>query len=123
MVLYNELFVLEIKNIDKHIELFVSFLARTKPIILKIRLKIHDLVKRVSQLGWLRTLPYFFQLIFIVKGSELLIKFKEERMNIMPLFLMKEIWTPLKLVGVKFFKSDDRSIFIKVMNQRRRKLK
>ncbi len=41
----------------------------------------------------------------------------------MPLLQMKEIWTPLKLVGVKFFKSDDRSIFIKVMNQRRRKLK
>ncbi|MDF9760421.1 hypothetical protein OKW24_002194 [Peribacillus simplex] len=40
----------------------------------------------------------------------------------MPLLQMKEIWTPLKLVGVKFFKSDDRSVFIKVFNQHRRKI-
>ena len=42
---------------------------------------------------------------------------------LMPLYQMREIWTPLKLVGVKFFKSDDNSIFIKVFNQHRRRLK
>lgn len=40
----------------------------------------------------------------------------------MPLYQMREIWTPLKLIGVKFFKSDDSSIFIKVFNYHRRRL-
>lgn len=33
----------------------------------------------------------------------------------MPLLQMSEIWTPLKLVGVKFFRSEDSSIFIGVL--------
>jgi hypothetical protein len=41
----------------------------------------------------------------------------------MPLYQMREIWTPLKLVGVKFFKTEEGSIFLKVFNKRRRKLK
>ncbi|MGE6716253.1 hypothetical protein ACQKGD_02560 [Peribacillus frigoritolerans] len=40
----------------------------------------------------------------------------------MPLYQMREIWTPLKLVGVKFFKSEEGIIFMKVLNKRRRKL-
>lgn len=42
----------------------------------------------------------------------------------MPYINMKEIWTPLKLVGVKFYRdADSNSIFIKVRNKRRHRIK
>ncbi|GAF65036.1 hypothetical protein BTS2_1933 [Bacillus sp. TS-2] len=40
----------------------------------------------------------------------------------MPMHHMKEIWTPFKLFRVKFFKSDEGSIYIKVGKQKRKKL-
>lgn len=35
---------------------------------------------------------------------------------------MKEIWTPLKLIGVKFFKTPEGSVFIKVFNKPRKRI-
>jgi hypothetical protein len=42
----------------------------------------------------------------------------------MPLYSMKEVWTPLKWVGIKFFKSyEDESYYIKVGNKHRRRIR
>ena len=41
----------------------------------------------------------------------------------MPLIEMKEIFTPLKLVGIKFFRSSDGEIYIKYRNRPRKKVK
>lgn len=38
-----------------------------------------------------------------------------------PIQEMKSIWTPLALVRIRFFKSDNGRIYIKVGNRRRRK--
>jgi hypothetical protein len=40
----------------------------------------------------------------------------------MPIMLMREITTPLKLVGIKFFKCDDGSIYIKFGAKHRKKI-
>lgn len=41
----------------------------------------------------------------------------------MPLYSMKEIWTPLKWVGIKFFKTlDEGEYFIKIGNKPRKKI-
>lgn len=40
----------------------------------------------------------------------------------MPLISMKEIITPLKLIGIKLFRSYERVIYIKVWNRPRRRL-
>lgn len=41
----------------------------------------------------------------------------------MPLYSMKEIWTPLKWVGIKFFKTlDEGDYFVKVGNNPRKKI-
>lgn len=41
----------------------------------------------------------------------------------MPLYYFREILTPLKLVGIKFYKEmDSDEIWIKVFNQHRRRL-
>ncbi len=40
----------------------------------------------------------------------------------MPLVHMKEIYTPLKLIGIKFFKSKEGSTYIKFLNYPRKKL-
>lgn len=40
----------------------------------------------------------------------------------MPLIEMKEVFTPLKLVGIKFFKSSNGTYYIKFWNRSRRKL-
>lgn len=41
----------------------------------------------------------------------------------MPLFVMKEIWTPLKYLGVKLFKClDDHSYYIKIGQKTRKKI-
>ena len=41
----------------------------------------------------------------------------------MPLYCMKEIWTPLKWVGIKFFKTlDEEDYFVKVGNKARKKI-
>ncbi|WP_273717100.1 hypothetical protein [Alkalihalobacillus pseudalcaliphilus] len=39
----------------------------------------------------------------------------------MPIQEMRSIWTPLALVRVRFFRSDDGQVYIKVGNRRRRK--
>ncbi len=40
----------------------------------------------------------------------------------MPLIAMKEIFTPLKLVGIRLFKSSEGDFYIKVGNRPRRKI-
>ncbi|WNS81195.1 hypothetical protein RRU94_10310 [Domibacillus sp. DTU_2020_1001157_1_SI_ALB_TIR_016] len=41
----------------------------------------------------------------------------------MPLYSMKEIWTPLKWVGIKFFKTlDDGSYYVKVGSRPRKRI-
>jgi hypothetical protein len=42
----------------------------------------------------------------------------------MPLYSMKEVWTPLKWVGIKFFKTyGDESLFVKIWNKPRRRVR
>lgn len=43
----------------------------------------------------------------------------------MPFYSMKEIWTPLKWVGIRFFKTidDDDAYFIKVRNSPRKRIR
>lgn len=42
----------------------------------------------------------------------------------MPWYSFKEIWTPLALVGIRFYReTDDREIWIKVWNRSRRPLR
>jgi hypothetical protein len=40
----------------------------------------------------------------------------------MPGYYMKEIWTPLKIVGIKIFKSEEKSIFMKVLRKPRKRI-
>jgi len=40
----------------------------------------------------------------------------------MSYYSMKEIWTPLKFVGIKFYKTDEREYFIKVLDNKRKRL-
>ncbi|MDF2668002.1 MAG: hypothetical protein K0R67_308 [Paenibacillus sp.] len=40
----------------------------------------------------------------------------------MPNYFFQEIWTPLKLIGIKFFRDDEGSIWIKWFSRPRRKL-
>ena len=40
----------------------------------------------------------------------------------MPLIEMKEILTPLKLVGIKFFKSKDNEYYMKLWNHPRKRI-
>ncbi|MFC3884684.1 hypothetical protein ACFOU2_14745 [Bacillus songklensis] len=40
----------------------------------------------------------------------------------MPLYHMKEIWTPLKLINIKFFKSDKAGGYIKIGKNPRKRI-
>ena len=40
----------------------------------------------------------------------------------MPLIHMKEIFTPLKLIGIKFFICKDKFIYIKIWNKHRKRM-
>ena len=40
----------------------------------------------------------------------------------MPGYYMKEVWTPLKFIGIKFFKSEEKSIFMKVLGKPRKRI-
>lgn len=40
----------------------------------------------------------------------------------MPMYHMKEIWTPLKLVGIKFYRTEEGHIYLKVWNRKRRRI-
>lgn len=40
----------------------------------------------------------------------------------MPLYHMKEIFTPLKLVGIKFYKSDEGNLYIKYLDRPRKRI-
>ena len=40
----------------------------------------------------------------------------------MPLIEMKEVVTPLKLIGIKFFRSREGQLYIKLFNRPRRKI-
>ncbi len=51
------------------------------------------------------------------------LKRKKGEENQMPYYHMKEIWTPLKLIGIKFFKTSDGQLFIKKWNQPRKLIK
>lgn len=41
----------------------------------------------------------------------------------MPNYYFKEIWTPLKLVGIKFFRDDEERLWVKIWSKPRRRLK
>lgn len=41
----------------------------------------------------------------------------------MPNYHFKEIWTPLKLIRIRFFRDDQDRLWIKVFNNQRRLLK
>lgn len=40
----------------------------------------------------------------------------------MPLYYMKEIWTPLKFIGIKIFKCEDNTVFMKVFQNPRKRI-
>ncbi|WP_413382802.1 hypothetical protein [Alkalihalobacillus sp. 1P02AB] len=40
----------------------------------------------------------------------------------MPMYQMKTIWTPLALFRIRFFRSDDGGLYIKIGKRRRRKI-
>jgi hypothetical protein len=40
----------------------------------------------------------------------------------MPVYYMKEIWTPLKLFGIKFFKCEENRIYIKILHSHRKRI-
>ena len=42
--------------------------------------------------------------------------------QLMPLIEMKEFFTPLKLIGIKFFRSREGQVYIKVWNHPRKRL-
>ncbi|CAH1192627.1 hypothetical protein PAECIP111892_01050 [Paenibacillus auburnensis] len=37
----------------------------------------------------------------------------------MPSYYFKEIWTPLKLVGIKFFRDDELRLWVKLWSKKR----
>jgi len=41
----------------------------------------------------------------------------------MPHFYFREIWTPLKLIGIKIFKDDQGDIWYKVFSKSRRRVR
>lgn len=40
----------------------------------------------------------------------------------MPYFYFKEIWTPLKLIGIKFYRDESEHLWVKFWNRDRRKV-
>lgn len=40
----------------------------------------------------------------------------------MPYYVFKEVWTPLKYFGIRFYKEEKEGLFVKIGNQPRRKL-
>ncbi|MHA7139655.1 hypothetical protein ACRTEV_20700 [Rossellomorea arthrocnemi] len=40
----------------------------------------------------------------------------------MPGYYMKEIWTPLKIVGIKIFIAEENRIFMKVLQKPRKRI-
>jgi hypothetical protein len=40
----------------------------------------------------------------------------------MPGYYMKEVWTPLKIIGIKIFRSEENSIFMKVFQKPRKRI-
>ncbi len=47
---------------------------------------------------------------------------KKDRRIAVPNYYFKEIWTPLALIGIKFFKDDENRTWIKVWTKQRRLL-
>ncbi|MFC7786039.1 MULTISPECIES: hypothetical protein [unclassified Rossellomorea] len=37
-------------------------------------------------------------------------------------YYMKEVWTPLKLVGIKIFKTEKKRVFMKFLNKPRKRI-
>ncbi|WP_262371878.1 hypothetical protein [Rossellomorea aquimaris] len=40
----------------------------------------------------------------------------------MPGYYMKEVWTPLKILGIKIFRSEENGIFMKVLQKPRKRI-
>ena len=40
----------------------------------------------------------------------------------MPYYVFKEVWTPLKYFGIRFYREEKAGLFVKIWNQPRRKL-
>ncbi len=47
---------------------------------------------------------------------------KRVKNGTMSYYFMKEKWTPLKFVGIKLYVTEERDYFIKVWNQRRKRI-
>lgn len=41
----------------------------------------------------------------------------------MPNYYFKEVWTPLKLISIKFFRDDEQRLWVKFRSNQRRPLK
>jgi hypothetical protein len=41
----------------------------------------------------------------------------------MPNYYFKEIWSPLKLIGIRFYRDDEDQVWIKMWSKARRRLK
>jgi len=41
----------------------------------------------------------------------------------MPYYYFIEIWTPLKLIGIRVYQDEDKGIWIKVWNSRKRRIR
>ncbi|SFT25359.1 hypothetical protein SAMN05428962_5821 [Paenibacillus sp. BC26] len=40
----------------------------------------------------------------------------------MPNYYFKEIWSPLKLIGVRFYRDDDNYLWVKMWSKQRRRV-
>ncbi len=47
---------------------------------------------------------------------------KRNEVCLMPLIEMREVFTPLKLIGIKFFRSSEGQVYMKVWNHPRKRL-
>lgn len=55
---------------------------------------------------------YILSLLYIFQGVKQ-----------MPNYYFKEIWTPLKIINIRFFRDDERYMWIKVGRRARRRIK
>ncbi|SDX27146.1 hypothetical protein [Paenibacillus sp. CF384] len=40
----------------------------------------------------------------------------------MPNYIFKEVWSPLKLIGVRFYRDDDNNLWVKMWSKQRRRV-
>jgi hypothetical protein len=61
----------------------------------------------------------------LVKGMRIIVKkiIIDRRKNIMPHYYFREVWTPLKFIGIRLFRDNDRHVWIKYWNKRSRRFR